>query len=99
MLAPGRTLRRKGARTVKTTRVKRSVETIRRSELIARRKQCMAQIAQLRSDAVGSENFSQKAHQLLTKYWSTSSWRSKADILRTAEWLIAAARKNTRLPA
>jgi hypothetical protein len=68
-------------------------------ELIARRKQCMAEIAQLRSDAMDSENFSEKARQLLTKYWSTSSWRSRVDILRTAEWLIAAARKNTRFPA
>src|SRR6266545_3632392 len=29
-----------------------------------------------------------KARQLLTRHWSASSWRARADILRTAEWLV-----------
>ena len=30
----------------------------------------------------------EKARQLLTRHWAVASWRARADILRTAEWLI-----------
>src|SRR5262245_45282987 len=86
--------RSQGGRTAKPVRAKRTIKSICRPELIARREQCIAAIAQLQCDAAGSRDFAKKALQLLTTYWSTSSWRVRGDILRTAEWLIAAARKN-----
>src|SRR6516164_9273026 len=92
----GPSSRRKGGRTSKPVRVKRSVKLIPRHELIAGRQQCMVEIAHLWSDAMGSRNFLEKARQLLTKHWSASSWSFRGDILRSAEWLIAAARKSIR---
>ena len=49
----------------------------------------MAEIARVlvASQAIAASLFD-KARQLLTRHWSVSSWRARADILRTAEWLI-----------
>jgi hypothetical protein len=81
-------LRKTSARTSKAARVVRPVEPIRRAELIERRGVCMAEIARWRSGTDVSESLSAKAQQLLTRQWSTSCWRARADIVRTAEWLV-----------
>ena len=69
-------LRKKPARTAKPSRAMQPVERIRRAQLIERRSICMAEIARWRSDTDVSGNLTDKARQLLTRHWSTSSWRS-----------------------
>jgi len=56
--------------------------------MIERRDHCMTEIARLRSGANAAGSVFDKARQLLTRYWATASWHSRADILRTAEWLV-----------
>jgi hypothetical protein len=56
--------------------------------MIERRSLCMAQIACWRAGTGVAEDLTEKARQLLTRHWSTSSWRGRAHILRTAEWLL-----------
>ena len=56
--------------------------------MIDRRDQCMAEIAWFESERGDWGSLIDKARQLLTRHWSVSSWRARADILRTAEWLI-----------
>jgi hypothetical protein len=81
-------LRKKAGRTPKPLRAARPLPRIARQSMIERRDHCMTEIARLRSDANAADNLLHKARQLLTRYWSASSWRSRADILRTAEWLV-----------
>jgi hypothetical protein len=37
--------------------------------------------------------FFAKARTLLTRHWYPASWRSRADILRNAEWLVRVGEK------
>jgi hypothetical protein len=75
-------------RTAKAPRAARSIERIGRQAMIDRRDRCMAEIARFESQQDHSASLIDKARQLLTRHWSVSSWRARADILRTAEWLI-----------
>jgi hypothetical protein len=89
----GPLLRKAPGRTAKAPRAARSVERIGRQAMIARRDHCMteimrAEIMQFESERGHSASLIAKARQLLTRHWSVSSWRARADILRTAEWLI-----------
>ena len=68
---------------------KRSVERIGRQELIARRDRCIVAIARHDRDGSSQNAFFLKARTLLTRHWHPSSWRSRADILRNAEWLVS----------
>jgi hypothetical protein len=54
----------------------------------------MAEIARFFSEPGNSGSLFAKARQLLTRHWSASSWRARADILRTAEWLIGVGKKS-----
>jgi hypothetical protein len=81
-------------RKAKAPRVIRSVEPLGRRVLIDRRDRCMAEIARFWSEPATSRSFFDKARQLLTRHWSASSWRARADLLRTAEWLIGVAKKS-----
>ena len=65
-----------------------SVKRIPRQSLIDRREQCMKEIARLQARTNVSGNLSDKARQLLTKHWAASTWRRRAEILRSAEWLL-----------
>jgi len=67
---------------------KRSFERIGRHELIARRDRCIMVIAGHDRDGSNDNAFFLKARTLLTRHWYPSSWRSRADILRNAEWLV-----------
>jgi hypothetical protein len=69
-------------------RAARPVERIPRQALIDRRDHCMAAIARFWSQPGDRGSLFEKARQLLTRHWSAASWRARADILRTAEWLI-----------
>jgi hypothetical protein len=54
-----------------------------------RRAECMREIEQLRA-TLGSTPFVDKAHRLLLpRYWAAATWKGRADILKTVEWLIA----------
>ncbi len=53
----------------------------------------MAEIVRFRSEPGHSDHLFEKARQLLTRHWSASSWRARADILRTAEWLVGVGKK------
>lgn len=86
-------LLKKAGRTPKPVRVTRSVERVGRQAMIQRRDHCMAEIAMLRSNVNACGSLADKARQLLTRHWSVASWRTRADILRTAEWLIGIGRK------
>jgi hypothetical protein len=55
----------------------------------AKRAECMREIERLRA-TLGSTPFVDKAYRLLLpRYWATASWKGRADILKTVEWLIA----------
>jgi hypothetical protein len=86
-------LRKAPGRAAKAARATRSVERIGRQEMIDRRDCCMAEITQFGSQSGDSASLIEKARQLLTRHWSVSSWRSRADLLRTAEWLIGIGKK------
>jgi hypothetical protein len=86
-------LRKALGRTAKPARATRSVERIGRQDMIDRRDHCMAEIAHFRPETVEASDLFDKARQLLTRHWSVSSWRARADILRTAEWLIGVGKK------
>jgi hypothetical protein len=53
----------------------------------------MAEIARGWREPGDPASLFDKARQLLTRHWSASSWRARADILRTAEWLIGVGKK------
>jgi hypothetical protein len=53
----------------------------------------MAEIARFWPVPGDSGSLFDKARRLLTRHWSASSWRARADILRTAEWLIGIGKK------
>jgi hypothetical protein len=88
-------LRKPPGRKPQASRVARPVERIARQALIDRRDHCMAEIARFWCEPGNSGNLFEKARQLLTRHWSASSWRARADILRTAEWLIGIGKKGT----
>jgi hypothetical protein len=95
-------MQRAAGRTAKPVRATRLVERISRQTLIDRRDHCMAEITRGRSVAGEQGSLFDKARQLLTRHWSVASWRARADILRTAEWLIGVGKKGadaTSMPA
>ena len=86
-------LRKPPGRKPQAPRAARAVERIARQALIDRRDHCMAEIVRFRCEPGHSDNLFEKARQLLTRHWSASSWRARADILRTAEWLVGIGKK------
>jgi hypothetical protein len=86
-------LRRAPGRKSQAARATRPVERIVRQALIDRRDRCMAEIAHFWSEPENSGRLFEKARQLLTRHWSASSWRARADILRTAEWLVGVGKR------
>jgi hypothetical protein len=69
------------------------VARIGREDLIERRDNCMADIQRLCAGGQASRALAGKARRLLTAHWATSSWRARANLLRTAEWLLRISRK------
>jgi hypothetical protein len=86
-------LRKAPGRKSQAPRTTRPVERITRQALIDRRDRCMAEIARFWSEPGNSGSLFAKARQLLTRHWSASPWRGRADILRTAEWLVGVGKK------
>jgi hypothetical protein len=88
-------LRKAAGRKPQAPRATRAVERIARQTLIDRRNHCMAEIARFWSESGNSAGLFEKARQLLTRHWSASTWRARADILRTAEWLVGIGKRGT----
>jgi len=55
--------------------------------LLAQRERLAVEVAQLRK-LDGTSAFVANAHQLLTRWWSRSSWSARAELLRNVEWLV-----------
>ncbi|HYV31250.1 MAG TPA: hypothetical protein VEO53_09125 [Candidatus Binatia bacterium] len=86
-------LHKPAGRKPQALRATRPVERTSRQALIDRRDRCMAEIARFWSEPGNSVSLFAKARQLLTRHWSASPWRGRADILRTAEWLVGVGKK------
>jgi hypothetical protein len=86
-------LRKPPGRKPQALRAARPVERIARQALLDRRDHCMAEIVRFRSEPGHLGSLFEKARQLLTRQWAASSWRARADILRTAEWLVGIGKK------
>lgn len=56
----------------------------------------MRDISAMRAGAPAEMGFVEKALQLLTRDWSLATWRSRADILRTVDWLLRMERARRR---
>jgi hypothetical protein len=87
-------LRRAPGRKSQPVRATRPVERIARQALIERRDRCMAEVARFWSEPGSLASLYTKARQLLTRHWSASSWRGRADLLRTAEWLVGVGKRS-----
>jgi hypothetical protein len=75
---------------------KRPIARLARQEIIDRRDRCLSAIAGHRDDSKPNAFFV-KARILLTRHWYPSSWRSRADILRNAEWLVRVVARSEQL--
>ncbi|HXL69141.1 MAG TPA: hypothetical protein VN930_10300 [Xanthobacteraceae bacterium] len=70
-------------------RPERAPESLDADAISHRRAECMREIERLRA-VLGPTPFVDKAHRLLLpRYWAAASWKGRADILKTVEWLIA----------
>lgn len=83
---------KKKGRTPKPVRAARPIERVRRETLIERRDRCMSTIARQRGGAHAAGSLANKARLLLTKHWATASWHARAELVRTAEWLVGIGR-------
>jgi hypothetical protein len=81
-------LRSNGGRKAQPARAPRISKRLNRQEMIARRDSCMAGIAHANNERGAQSEMLHKARQLLTRHWAASSWRARADLVRTAEWLV-----------
>ena len=64
-------------------------EKLDENAISAKRAECLREIERLRA-TLGATPFVDKAHRLLLpRYWAAATWRGRADILKTVQWLIA----------
>jgi hypothetical protein len=75
---------------------KRPIARIGRKEMIGRRDRCLSAIAGHRNES-NSNAFFLKARTLLTRHWYPSSWRSRTNILRNAEWQVRVGARSDRV--
>ncbi len=55
--------------------------------IISRRQQRIDDVTFLRERGASSKLID-NAQQLLTRWWSTADWKSRGELLKTAEWLV-----------
>jgi hypothetical protein len=55
--------------------------------VLARRRRLMLEIALLQRSGQSSK-FIANAEQLLTRWWAAATWKSRGELLRTADWLL-----------
>lgn len=66
----------------------------RRAEAImARRKELVAEVTRLRNEE-NNATFADKAMQLLTRWWASTGWNAREELLKSADWLIRVERQN-----
>jgi hypothetical protein len=58
------------------------------SAIVQQRDRRMAEIRSLCCQGLAPGSFVHKANMLLTFGWSRASWRSRAGIIRTVDWLL-----------
>jgi hypothetical protein len=58
------------------------------SAIVQQRERRMAEIRSLDRQGLAPGSFVHKAQRLLTLGWSRASWRSRAGIIRTVDWLL-----------
>ncbi|MEA2877384.1 MAG: hypothetical protein QOF14_2580 [Hyphomicrobiales bacterium] len=54
---------------------------------LARRTELMREIAILQ-EAGQNSRFIANAEQLLTRWWAAANWKSRGELLKTADWLL-----------
>ena len=55
--------------------------------VLARRRRLMLEIAMLEKSGQRSR-FIANAEQLLTRWWAAANWKSRNELLKTADWLL-----------
>jgi hypothetical protein len=55
--------------------------------VLARREKLMLEIAILQ-EAGQNSRFIANAEQLLTRWWAAANWKSRGELLKTADWLL-----------
>jgi hypothetical protein len=55
--------------------------------VLARRTELMLEIAKLQ-EAGQNSRFIANAEQLLTRWWAAANWKSRGELLKTADWLL-----------
>ena len=55
--------------------------------IVARREQLVAELGLLR-DCGEASKLVYNAQQLLTRWWSSASWKAREELLKNAEWLL-----------
>ena len=55
--------------------------------MLARRRRLMLEIAMLEKSGQRSK-FVANAEQLLTRWWAAANWKSRNELLKTADWLL-----------
>jgi hypothetical protein len=66
----------------------------RRAEAIMeRRQQLVAEVARLRGEENNS-TFADNAMQLLTRWWASTGWTAREELLKAADWLIRVEKQN-----
>jgi hypothetical protein len=56
--------------------------------VLARRAELMLEIAMLQ-EAGQNSRFIANAEQLLTRWWAAANWKSRGELLKTADWLLS----------
>jgi len=70
----------------------------RAASILVERDRLVAEIDELRKRGSLSR-FIHNAEQLLTQWWSSSSWKAREDLLRSAHWMIRLERRAGHRPA
>jgi hypothetical protein len=60
----------------------------RELRILAQRDRLIVEIAQLRERVGCSTEFIDKASTLLTRWWSSASWKAREQLLKSAAWLV-----------
>ena len=74
----------------------------RELHILAQRDRLIVEIARLRSQAGPSTELTDKASTLLTRWWSSASWKAREQLLKSANWLVRLEQRRTQetqLPA
>ena len=60
---------------------------------MARRKELVSEVTRLRGEQNNSA-FADNAMQLLTRWWASTGWNAREELLKAADWLIRIEKQN-----